>query len=171
MPYIIVLVSQCKYMLLFLICNFRNEQGINIRGALEIESGVKVSKFVIGIGSIDTTQGIVQTHALLLSKQSDHVLGQFFYYIYYITFTSHNTVRYLRAFSYQCPSSVMAEFSHILYYIVKRKGMLHIIVAQQEIDAFVSVKVLVRLSSGKIETLGKVADDCNNVVQNVVLFV
>ena len=96
MPYIIVLVSHCKYMLLFLICNFRNEQSINIRGALEIESGVKVSEFVIGIGSIDTTQGIVQTHALLLPKQSDHVLGQFFYHI---TFTSHNTVRYLRAFS------------------------------------------------------------------------
>lgn len=153
---------------LFLICNFRNEQGILIRGALGIEFGVKVNEFVIGIGSIDTAQGIVQTHALLLPNQFDHVLGQFFYYI---TFTSHNTVRYLRTFSYQCPSSVMAEFSHILYYVVERKGMLHIIVAQQEIDAFVSVKVLVRLSSGKIETLGKVADDCNNVVQNVVLFV
>jgi len=153
---------------LFLICNFRNEQGINISGALEIESGVKVSGFVIGIGSIDTAQGVVQTHALLLSKQSDHVLGQFFYHI---TFTCHNTVRYLRAFSYQYSSSVMAEFSHILYYIVKRKGMLHIIVAQQEIDAFVAVKVSVRLRCGKIEPLGKIADDCNNVVQNVVLFV
>lgn len=40
MPYIIVLVSRCKDMHLFLICNFRNEQGINIRGTLEIESGV-----------------------------------------------------------------------------------------------------------------------------------
>ncbi len=112
---------------LFLICNFRNEQGMNICGALGIESGVKVDEFVIGIGSIDTAQGIVQTHALLLPKQSDHDLGQFFYHI---TFTSHNTVRYLRAFSYQYPSSVMAEFSHILYYIVERKGMLHIIVTQ-----------------------------------------
>ena len=65
----------------------------------------------------------------------------------------------------------MAEFSHILYYIVERKGVLDIIVAQQEIDAFVSVKVSVRLSCGKIETLGKIADDCNNVVQNVVLFI
>lgn len=65
----------------------------------------------------------------------------------------------------------MAEFSYILYYIVERKGMLHIIVAQQEIDAFVSVKVSVRLRCGKIEPLGKIADDCNNVVQNVVLFV